>query len=303
MPFPSPNVVTGISNAIALSTVFSHTCVLLGDGTARCWGQNSDDQIGVDKNSSPNEPTPITAPVSRALSTSAGLANTCVVLPGGLVQCWGLDLLLGNGMSSGMDTFVPTTVPGISGATSVAQGAYTAFAIVSGGAIKGWGKGFLGDGNNYSTATPPVDVKGISGATSVSAGSNHACAIVSGGVKCWGDNGFGELGYDGGGVSATPVDVMGMAGVRAIGTGINSTCALLGDGSVQCWGAMPGNDGPTPTIIPGISGATMLAVGRTHECAAASGWVKCWGSNQSGELGNGTTSQTYVLTPVTVTGW
>ena len=74
------------------------------------------------------------------------------------------------------------------------------------------------------------------------------------------------------------------------------TCALADDGAVKCWGG--GN--PTPTAVPGLTGATAVSVG-TSTCALISdGSVKCWGSNFYGELGDGTTTDS--ATPVTVVG-
>jgi alpha-tubulin suppressor-like RCC1 family protein len=52
-------------------------------------------------------------------------------------------------------------------------------------------------------------VAGITGATQISAGGIHSCAVVSGGaVKCWGYNGFGELGDGSTSNSYLPVDVL-----------------------------------------------------------------------------------------------
>jgi hypothetical protein len=55
----------------------------------------------------------------------------------------------------------------------------------------------------------------------------------------------------------------------------------------------------TPVTVSGLSGATNASAGNAFSCASASGALKCWGGNGSGQLGNGLTTNS--PTPVTVT--
>ena len=73
---------------------------------------------------------------------------------------------------------------------------------------------------------------------SIAAGESHSCALTSGGaVKCWGDNGHGQLGDNSNTNRLAPVGVTGLcSGVRAIAAGASHTCALTSGGAVRCWG-------------------------------------------------------------------
>jgi hypothetical protein len=157
-------------------------------------------------------------------------------------------------------------------------------------------------------------------ATAVSAGGaphrgvlaeGHTCALTTGGVKCWGRNAEGQLGDGTTTQRLAPVDVSGLpSGVVAISAGGDHTCALTTGGAMKCWGLNDYGqlgDGTTawrntPVDVSGLSsGVVSISAGAYHTCALTNvGAVKCWGMNDYGQLGDGTTTQR--STPVSVAG-
>ena len=198
-------------------------------------------------------------------------------------------------------------------ASQVSAGSNHTCAVTSDGGVVCWGfnsSGQVGDGTRVQRNSP-VAVSGLgSGVLSVVSGHLHSCALTStGGVKCWGANFYGQLGDGGGGTATTPVDVQGLTnGVIAIATGSDHTCAVTSGGAVKCWGfnnAGQLGDGTTanafaPVDVSGLgSGASGIGAGGQHSCARlAIGGAKCWGANDGGQLGNGSTTASSV--PVTV---
>jgi hypothetical protein len=139
----------------------------------------------------------------------------------------------------------------------------------------------------------------------IAAGEGHTCALLAstGGVQCWGQNTYGQLGDGTTTDRLVPTSVVGLSSsVAAIAAGPANTCALLASGGVQCWGSN-GNgqvgDGTTtphllvPTTVVGLSSSVAaIAAGQYHMCAllASTGGMQCWGLNNYGQLGVGTTT-------------
>jgi alpha-tubulin suppressor-like RCC1 family protein len=190
-------------------------------------------------------------------------------------------------------------------ATTVSAGAFHTCALTSAGGVKCWGSNNSGELGNGGTAASNVaiEVDGLgSGVKSVSAGFEHTCAVTgAGSARCWGANDAGQLGNGSTQNSKSPVQVSGLgSGVNAVSAGVWHTCAITDNGAVKCWGANNAgqlgngstNNSNVPVRVAGMdSGAIAIAAGASHTCALTSSHgVKCWGRNDSGQLGNGTTS-------------
>lgn len=257
------------------------------------------------------------SPTSDAAKLSTQNSHACAVSSTGIAKCWGWNAYGQVGNSTWDDQLTAVSVSGLSaGVRAITVGPFHSCAVTVSGAAMCWGLGDFGMLGNNSAAqqSAPVSVSGLSsGVAAIEAGDFHTCALTSGGaVRCWGSNLLGSVGNNSTIDQWAPVSVSGLSsGVTAIAIGGGSfTCALTNAGAVRCWGqndrGQTGNNGTTtqytPVSVSGLSsGVTAIAAGRDHACALiAGGGVKCWGSNEFGELGNSNTVTQ--RTPVSVIG-
>ncbi len=333
---PLPTTVPISASAVAAGG--AHTCAVgkaaAPDGADAfvCWGSDQAGQLGDNNEDDRSRPAPIEQPLIPA-SIAAGALHTCAVDASAVLWCWGR----GSSGQLGPDHLVDTPFPvevtlpsGATQATAVADGDAHTCVLVSptdglGGEIYCFGDntyGELGDGTLTSRPTPALVSLGTSGvrAAAVTAGGGHSCAIdVNGEAWCWGRNDSGQLGIGAPtgpattALQATPMllALPGGATVRALSAGGAHTCAVDRTGGVWCWGAndrgqlglgAAGASVATPTAVASLStAATGVAAGGVHSCATLGDTsVWCWGGNDSGQLGDGTTIDRPL--PANVTG-
>jgi len=286
------------SGATSIGTGYSHSCATVNGGV-KCWGENFRGKLGNGNSTDSNIPVIAIPEGSGATDVSAGGNQTCAVVAGG-VKCWG------EGIGNNPTVFIASG----SGVTQVSVSAYHACAVIAGG-VKCWGNngyGQFGNGslNETPTSTPVTSFVGVSGVTQVSAGVEQTCVVANGGLWCAGYNGAGQLGDGTTNLSALPVNsIQENSGVTSVALNLgNLVCATVA-GGVKCWGQNWGGIGngttysQTPvSVIATGSGVTGVSVSMKHGCAIASSFVRCWGNNEEGELGNG--SFIASATPVTV---
>ena len=269
------------------------TCALTVEGALRCFGPGHNGRVGnnTGSNQCPASITMADVPLSGTVVQFAnGSGHTCAVLNTGDVRCFG------NGAN------------GATGYDSTAD---------------------LGDGAGEVEALGIVDLGGKV-VIDISAGENTTCIVGNDGrARCWGSGGNGVLGTDatanfgnsGGSNSMTVLSdiTMGVGDpkVKSIQTKNNMSCALTVDDKLRCWGGgSDGRLGNGSTSNIGNSAANTIvnmtdidvdtsddtivnyAVAGASVCVSnAAAQVKCWGSGQNGQLGNGTTTSTNSTSP------
>jgi alpha-tubulin suppressor-like RCC1 family protein len=256
-----------------------------------------------------------------------------------VAQSWGQngEGTLGDGFSGNEgNNATPVAVKNLSGVTEIASERGSTFygqalaLLESSNAVWGWGRngeGQVGDGTT-TNKDEPVAVcavgekapcaKHLEGVKAIAAGATHSLAVLEGGtVAEWGESDDGSKG-------SVPAAKSGLSAVKAVAGGYEFSLALLEGGKVMAWGKNNEGDlgdGSTtateecgellkekpcakkPVEVSGLSGVKAISAADHHALALLeNGTVVAWGSNGSGELGNGTTTSSDVPVVVCAVG-
>jgi len=212
-----PVDVVGLGGGVIAITagIGPHTCALTSEDGVKCWGDNSNGQLGDGTTTTRPAPVDVSGLSSGIAGVSAGWLHTCAVTTTGGVKCWGDNLRgqLGDGTTT--DRAAAVDVVGLSSpVVAVASGSAHSCALTTAGAVKCWGantSGQLGNGGQTDSPTP-VDVSSFpDGVAAIAAGSAHTCALTkAGAVTCWGINTWGQLGDGTTWDRSAPVQVVGL---------------------------------------------------------------------------------------------
>ncbi|HLP23642.1 MAG TPA: hypothetical protein VK139_06340 [Microbacteriaceae bacterium] len=257
------------SKYIDYTTGAEFACALSTEGRVACWGDNSSGQLGIGPTPTKSNTSAFTDSANaladrKVVEIGAGSNHVCAITSEDELFCWGAN---GSGQLG----------PGITGSQS-RPAKVTLTALPSGTQLK-----------------------------RVTGGLDFTCVLTAANeIYCWGGNSFGQLGVNSTASSvATPTVVntstalLGKT-IAQIVARESFACALATDGTAACWGdndnGQVGNKSSTTlfrepqALFTGTPSFTSIALGSNHACGLAATTVWCWGDNQQGQLGNGTTN-------------
>ncbi|MCH9687413.1 MAG: hypothetical protein K0V04_38620 [Deltaproteobacteria bacterium] len=296
----------------------THTCAVRNGNVAVCWGDNTSQKVDfgapIDVITSPVDATWANPAVRVGVGGNHSCVSRGLDMP---LVCWGDN---SSGQLTGVDMPTPqdVTLGAAIDPAALAMGqAHSCVAALT-GELYCWGSNAFGQLGLDTTAIPStnvVNVVPIVPVGSVVAGTEHTCATAGSDVVCWGRNDLGQVGDGTTANTFVPTTVQFPLGAGAISTVVaagNHTCALSATGALFCWG---GNELGELMLEQDKNGVDMftlspqeidvgfeiaqLATSVTHTCAlSTAGQVYCWGGNDYGQIGDGTTTKAQDATEV-----
>lgn len=261
--------------SLALASITAgatHTCGLRTDGTAFCWGDGHAGALGRGDYLSSMRPRRIVGGLTFT-QLSAGTFQTCGVSMAGDTYCWGQNY-------AGQTLHTPQLLGGGVQFARAAVGDRSSCGVTPAGAGYCWGAGgILGDSTTQPSATPVPVVGSHVFLDLADPGVDGSCGRVDDGtIYCWG---------------LFPIPLPSGNGFDTMSGGLGLYCGLRA-GVLSCWGWIPSSDfsasgASSPvTLLPSLR-FTSVAANAYHVCAiAVTGEAVCWGTNQFGQLGDGT---------------
>jgi alpha-tubulin suppressor-like RCC1 family protein len=289
---------------ISAGTGSGHSCGVATSNLAYCWGYNGTGAIGDGTTTRRLRPVAV-AGTLRFQQVSAGYDFTCGVTTEFRAYCWGSNNfgIHGGQLGDGTKTqrLRPVAVRGGLLFSEVSTGQAHTCGRTTGNRVYCWGsneRGQIGDGTRQDRLTP-VPIGGTLRFRQVSVGWNHSCAVTTDDrAYCWG-----------GSVLNPTVVPGGHRFLLGDGGGFH-TCGVATDNRGLCWGdnlfgqlgnGTTGAPRAMPRVVVGGLAFRAIEAGAHHTCGVTTvNQAYCWGNNQEGTLGDGTT--THRSAPVRVAG-
>ncbi len=299
-----------------------HSLVLLTDGSVRAFGNDYFGQLGDGDESGRSVAVPVLG-LADVTGVAAGGYHSCGLRRDGSVWCWGANWArqLGHISTSTCTRFgfvctpMATRVAGIGPALLIGTGYCHTCVGLADRSVVCWGCG--GDGQlgrvpadtcrdawtrlSGPCSAAPIVVSGLSGAIGLSLGENFTCGLMpSGQIECLGGNRVGQLGDGTTTDRMATVPVVRVTDAVQVSASGRHAAAVLSDGSAVGWGQSTGlglagspcgaaECSPLAEPLNGGVGVAEVRVGGAHLCyRRADGGVACLGSNDVGQLGDGT---------------
>lgn len=311
---PPPALPAELAASRTLTTAESFVLVRRQNGAIASWGYNGEGQRGDGTTGAASDTIgTVTLPAGlTARRVVAGGNHALALLSDGGVYAWGRNANGQLGLDDQATRTAPTRVVLPAAAVAIAAGRDFSVAVLADGTVYAWGlnaSGQLGIGTRQiALALSPLQVTGVTTAVDVSAGNEHALVLLADGtVLAWGANGAGQLGLGDLVVRRAPVatPVRGAALIRAGGDisviiTTRRTAIAFGentDNQLGFAGAVT-SDVFVPTavrldVVDAAPGDRVLLL------AASAGGVVGAGLNESGSIGDGTTTARNAFTAAT----
>ena len=284
-------------------------CFILHNGSAMCWGYNLNGKVGDNTTEDKDVPVFISGDYNFSQISGEGYGYSCGLLQNGSALCWGLNSYgqLGNGTTGG-ESSIPVYVAGEYNFSSIHLGSYHNCGLLYNKSALCWGRntqGQLGNGTTGGQSNIPIYVSGEYDFNSLIVGGYHNCGLLQNGSGfCWGQNTYGQLGNGSLGNGNIPKIVSGEYNFSSIHLGNTHSCGLLHNGSALCWGrnlqgqlgnGSIGGQSSVPVYVSGgYNFSALFARGITSCGLLHNGSALCWGYNNQGQLGDGTTSSSAI---------